>query len=104
MEYQDIVDQVIQTIRQYSTDHDTAIDEEFVFRKLPEEMAELLESLKEFKQSLYKSRINKNEKSALADEMADVLGMLIVCGNVLGIDLIQALDKKWFRHLQRIND
>ena len=38
--------------------------------------------------------ISKNE---LANELADILGMLIVNAHLLGIDLEEAIERKWIR-------
>ena len=96
MEHQEIANRVMKTIKQYSAVHEMPVNEDFVFRKLREEMVELDRPLIQYKQVINGSRPAQRSKSELADEMADVLGMLIVCGYVFEIDLLQALDKKWF--------
>ena len=102
MQFNEIQDKVMQNAERYGKACDIKIDEDFAILKLHEEMGELSQALLIHKK---KSRPEKflpfeESREELAMEMADVLGMLIVNAKLHGIDLEDAIDKKWISRLK----
>ena len=68
--------------------------------KLQEELGELTaEYLKTTGQARRKGAEEATVREAMADEAADVLGMLLLFARHNDIDLDAALERKWFRYL-----
>lgn len=97
MDFKELQEKVIQNALNYGRKYNVQIDEEFALLKLYEEVGELAQAFLIHKK---KSRPHKHvpegvSKKELAKELADVLGMVIVNAYLLGIDLQEAIDKKW---------
>ena len=73
------------------------IDEDFSLLKLYEEVGEFTQAVlihrKKCRPEKYVSE--EDSKQELAKELADVMGMVMVNAHLLGIDLMDAIDKKW---------
>lgn len=80
-------------------------DVDWCLLKLTEELGELSQA---HLQKSGRSRIQGQEAELnrrLEDEMADVLGQLMVLASLTGTDLFAALDRKWLRwHPSRLAD
>lgn len=88
---------VVQNAIDYGKKYNVQIDEDFALLKLYEEVGELAQAVlihrKKSRPEKYVSEeISKKE---LAKELADVVGMVIINAHLLGIDLEEAIDKKW---------
>jgi NTP pyrophosphatase (non-canonical NTP hydrolase) len=86
----------------YAARNDIARDDDWYLLKLQEELGELTaEYLKTTGRGRLKGADAATIRTALEDEAADVLAMLLLfaCNN--GIDLDAALQRKWFRYLDR---
>ena len=102
MQFNEIQDKVMQNAERYGKACDIKIDEDFAILKLHEEIGELSQALLIHKK---KSRPEKflpfeESREELAMEMADVLGMLIVNAKLHGVDLEDAINKKWISRLK----
>ena len=97
MELKEIQQKVIKNAVQYGKEYDLEIDEDFALFKLYEEVGELAQSVlihrKKCRPEKYLSE--QKSKEELAQELADVLGMVMVNAHLLNIDLEKAITKKW---------
>ena len=82
--------------REHSIDRDRAGDGDWALLKLQEELGELT---KEHLNLSGRAR-GKPDTEALADEAADVLGMLLIYCNHAGIDIEAAMQRKWLKWLE----
>ena len=97
MDFKDLQKKVVQNALEYGRKYNVEIDEDFALLKLYEEVGELAQAVLIHKK---KSRPEKHvpeevSKEELAKELADIAGMVIVNAYLLGIDLEDAIDKKW---------
>jgi len=97
MDFKELQKRVVQNALNYGKKYNIEIDEEFALLKLYEEVGELAQMVLIHKK---KSRPEKHmpeeiSKKELAKELADIVGMVIVNAYLLGIDLEEAIDKKW---------
>ncbi len=97
MDFKELQDKVISHALDYGKKYNIKIDEDFALLKLYEEVGEVAEAVlihrkKSRPEKHVSEEISKNE---LAKELADVLGMLIVNAHLFGIDLEDAINKKW---------
>jgi len=88
---------VVENAINYGKKYNIVIDEEFALLKLYEEVGEFAQAVLIHKK---KSRPEKHveshvSKKQMAKELADVVGMAIVNAHIQGIDLEDAVDKKW---------
>ena len=97
MEFKELQDRILTVERAYGKKFGIEIDSEYALLKLYEEMGELSQAVlishKKCRPNKYPGEVVAKEK--LAEEMADVLGLLITNAKLLDIDLEQALEKKW---------
>ena len=80
----------------YAAEHGIARDRDWALLKLQEELGELTA---EHLRMSGRARGAPDPK-ALADEAADVLGMLLIYCDRAGIDLEQAMKDKWLHWLE----
>ena len=97
MEFKKLEKKVVERMESYGKKYDIKIDEEFALVKLFEELGEFSQALlihkKKSRPEKYLSE--KDSKREVAKELADVICLAIVNANLLGIDLEEAIDKKW---------
>ena len=87
----------------YAARNDIARDDDWHVLKLQEELGELTaEYLKTTGRGRLKGADAGTIRLALEDETADVLAMLLLFARNNGIDLDAALERKWFKHLNRV--
>lgn len=80
----------------YASEHQIDRDRDWALLKLQEELGELTaEHLR-----LSNRARGQADSDKLADEAADVLGMLLIYCDGAGIDIEQALRRKWLRWLE----
>ena len=99
MDFKDLENKVIQNALNYGKKYNIDIDEDFALFKLYEEVGELAQAILIHRK---KSRPEKHisieiSKQHIAEELADILGMIIVNAHLLNIDLEKAIDKKWIK-------
>jgi NTP pyrophosphatase (non-canonical NTP hydrolase) len=97
MKFKDIEKGVIQNAIRYGKEYNVEIDQDFALIKLYEEVGEFAQAVLIHRK---KSRPEKHvteeiSKKELAKELADIVGMAMVNAHLLGIDLEEAIDKKW---------
>jgi NTP pyrophosphatase (non-canonical NTP hydrolase) len=97
MEFQELQRLVVANALNYGEKYNVKIDEDFAILKLYEEVGEFSQAILIHRK---KSRPEKHlseelSKEEVAKELADVIGMTMVNAHLLGIDLEQALNKKW---------
>lgn len=97
MEFSDLQARMIQNLVRYGEKYHITIDKEFALLKLYEEVGELAQAILIHQK---KSRPEKHvapeiSKQKVAQELADVLGMVVVNAHLLDIDLEKALEEKW---------
>jgi len=80
----------------YAAEHDIDRDRDWALLKLQEELGELAaEHLR-----LTGRARGTPDAQALGDEAADVLGMLLIYCAKAGVDLDQAMQRKWLKWLE----
>ena len=97
MEFKDIQKGAVENAIRYGKEYGVEIDEDFALIKLYEEVGEFSQAVLIHRK---KSRPEKYvaedvSKRELAKELADVVGMAMVNAHLLGVDLEEAIDKKW---------
>lgn len=97
MDFKEMQAKVVNNALAYGEKYHVAIDEDFALLKLYEEVGEFAQAvLIHRKKSRPEKHVDENiSKQELAKELADVVGMAIVNAYLLGIDLEEAIDKKW---------
>lgn len=86
----------------YASRNDIALDDDWYLLKLQEELGELTaEYLKATGRGRLKGADAPAIRQALEDEAADVLAMMLLFARHNGIDLDAALERKWFKYLDR---
>lgn len=97
MEFKELQNKVVRNALNYGKKYHVKIDEDFALLKLYEEVGELAQAvLIHRKKSRPEKHVSeKISKKELAKELADVIGMVIVNAHLLGIDLEEAINKKW---------
>ena len=84
----------------YAAEHDIDRDRDWALLKLQEELGELTaEHLR-----LTGRARGTPDAQALGDEAADVLGMLLIYCARAGVDLDQAMQRKWLKWLEPQTD
>jgi NTP pyrophosphatase (non-canonical NTP hydrolase) len=101
MEFKELQHGVVQNALEYGKQYNIDIDEDFALLKLYEEAGELAQAVLIHRK---KSRPEKHladevSKEKLAEEIADVVGMAIVCAHLYGIDLEEVMSKKWVNRM-----
>ena len=99
MEFKELQRAVVKNAMDYGKRFNVKIDEDFALLKLYEEVGELAQAVLIHRK---KSRPEKHvpkpiSKKHLAEELADVVGMAIVNAHLFGIDLEEAIGKKWIK-------
>lgn len=97
MDFKELQQRVVENAVSYGQKYNVRIDEDFALLKLYEEVGEFAQAvLIHRKKSRPEKHVSKKiSKKELARELADVVGMAIINAHLLGIDLEEAIDKKW---------
>jgi NTP pyrophosphatase (non-canonical NTP hydrolase) len=97
MEFKEIQKKLIENAINYCKKYNIEIDEDWALFKLYEEVGELAQSVLIHRKKCRPEKYIPKEKSKeeLAQELADVLGMIMVNAYLLDIDLEEAITKKW---------
>lgn len=97
MEFKEVHKKVVENAIRYGEKYNVVIDEDFALIKLYEEVGEFSQAvLIHRKKSRPEKYVDESvSKRELAKELADVVGMAMVNAHLLGIDLEEAIDKKW---------
>ena len=96
MDLKDLTASVLRISDIYAAEHDIDRDRDWALLKLQEELGELTaEHLR-----LTGRARGTPDAQALGDEAADVLGMLLIDCARVGVDLDQAMQRKWLKWLE----
>ena len=96
MDLRDLSASVLRISDIYAAEHDIDRDRDWALLKLQEELGELTaEHLR-----LTGRARGAPDRQALGDEAADVLGMLLIYCARAGVDLDQAMQRKWLKWLE----
>jgi NTP pyrophosphatase (non-canonical NTP hydrolase) len=97
MEFRTIQEDVVKNALEYGKKYNVTIDKEFALLKLFEEAGELAQAvlIHEKKSRPEKHLSAEESKKDLASEIADLVGMALVCAHLYGVDLESALERKW---------
>jgi len=84
---------------------DVKTDRDYLPFKMTEEWGECLQAyLMLTDRGRQKGKTKEEIKNSFAEEIADVFGYLLLFADNEGIDLAEAIDKKWFSYLENEND
>lgn len=96
MTINDLTAAVLRISDLYAAEHDIDRDRDWALLKLQEELGELTaEHLR-----LTRRARGTPDETALGDEAADVLGMLLIYCARSGVDLEKAMQRKWLKWLE----
>ena len=96
MDLKDLQADVLRISDIYAAEHNIDRDRDWALLKLQEELGELTA---EHLRLTGRSR-GTPDAQALGDEAADVLGMLLIYCARAGVDLDQAMQRKWLKWLE----
>jgi len=81
---------------------DVIMDKDYLPLKITEEWGECLQTyLMLTKRGRQKGKSKTEIKKMFTEECADVFGYILLFANQENIDLAEALNKKWFTHLEK---
>lgn len=97
MEFKELQQKIVQNAIGYGERHNVKIDENFALVKLFEEVGEFAQAVLIHQKKCRTSKIVPEDisKKELAKEIADVVCIAMLNAHLLGIDLEDAIDKKW---------
>lgn len=97
MDFKEIERGVVNNALNYGEKYNLEIDEDFALLKLYEEVGEFAQAVLIHRKKCRPEKFVTAEasKNEMAKELADVLGMVMVNAHLLGINLEEAIDKKW---------
>ncbi|VVB83315.1 Uncharacterised protein [uncultured archaeon] len=98
MEFNEIKEKVVKNATNYGKNYKIKIDEDFAVLKLFEEVGEFAQAVLVHKKKCRPQKFISEEKSKenLGEELADILGMVLVNSSLFNIDLEKEISKKWF--------
>jgi NTP pyrophosphatase (non-canonical NTP hydrolase) len=96
MKFSEIQHLVSANADRYAKKHGINIDSEFLMLKLMEETGEVAEAmLAYFDRCRIKKRVSKEDaREALENELADVLGVILLLATEHDLDILEALERK----------
>lgn len=99
MQFSELQEEINKNMDRYSQQNNITVDENWAVLKLLEELGEFSQSIIiHRRQSRPEKYLPEEEsKQEIAKELADVVGMAIVCAKIFDIDLEEALSKKWLK-------
>ncbi len=97
MEFKELQSKVVANAFDYGQRYGVEIDQDFALLKLYEEVGEFAQAvLIHRRKSRPEKYLPENlSKAELGKELADVIGMALVNAHLLGIDMEEAIDRKW---------
>ncbi len=102
---QQLTEKAIVVMGEYKKSYpDVKIDRDYLPFKITEEWGECLQVyLMLTNRGRQKGKNKKQIQKLFSDEFADVFAYLLVFAHNEGIDLVEAITKKWFKYLKVIN-
>lgn len=97
MNFKTLEQKVVKNAFDYGKRHQIEFTQDFAAIKLFEEVGEFAQALLIHQKKCRESKFVDNDVSLqeLGKEIADIVGMAIVNAHLLGINLEEAIDKKW---------
>ena len=97
MEFKKLQEKTVQNAINYGKNYNIEIDEDFALLKLFEELGEFAQAVLIHKKKSRPEKFVSEDlsKDELGKELADVVGMAMVNAHLFGIDLEDAISKKW---------
>ena len=99
MEFKELQAGIIKRAIEYGKRYNIRVDEDLALLKLYEEVGEVAKAILIHRRKSRPEKHVSNEESLkeVANELADVIGMVIVNAHLLGIDLEEAINRKWIK-------
>lgn len=103
MRFTELCKQVLEVYDRYSAENDIPVNEDYAVLKLVEEVGEFSQAvIIQRGMCRAEKRVPPREaKAAVAAELADILGLTILCADRMGVDLQGAIRDKWLQFLDR---
>jgi NTP pyrophosphatase (non-canonical NTP hydrolase) len=97
MEFKEVQRKMSQALMKYGEANRIRISDDFVLLKLYEEVGELAKAALVYKGMARKENLVSREeaKRIMADEMADVAGIIMSLSSIMNIDIEQKIKEKW---------
>lgn len=101
MNIKEITKKIVKVSDTYAKAHSINRDKDWYFLKIQEELWELTQAYLSFtKRWRDRGKSNEELKSDFSDELADVIGHVILMADKHNIDIEKALEDKWFKYLK----
>ncbi len=103
MDFAEISKLVLQNADRYAKKHGVNFDQDFSVLKLTEEVGELAQAVIVHQRRSRPEKYLPEEESRknVGDELADVLCFIIVIADQFGVDLEEAIDRKWLSQVRK---
>lgn len=101
MRFQELCKKVLEVYDRYSEENDIPVNEDYAVLKLVEEVGEFSQAVI-IQRGMCRAEKRvppKVAKAAVAAELADILGLTILCADRMGVDLQGAIRDKWLHFL-----
>lgn len=101
MQFTELVKKVLEVYDRYAEENDIPVNEDYAVLKLIEEVGEFSQAVI-IKRGMCRAEKRVPPKVAqknVAAELADILGLTILCADRLGVDLQGAIRDKWLHFL-----
>lgn len=99
MQFSELQTEINKNMDRYAEKYNVKVDENWAVLKLLEELGEFSQSIiihrRQSRPEKFLPEVESKEE--IAKELADVIGMAIVCAKLFDIDLEEALSKKWIK-------
>ena len=101
MDIKDITKKVVKVSDNYAKACKINRDDDWYVLKLQEELGELIQSYLSFTdRGRARGKSEKEIRKDFADELADVIGQVLLIAKKYGIDIEKALERKWYQYLK----
>lgn len=102
MDLKQLTDKIELVSRSYATKHGITRDKDWFVFKLQEELGEMTQKYLMLTDRGRKKGLTDQEiRSHFEDEVADVLGQLLLLAKHFDVDLEKSLERKWFAYLNQ---
>lgn len=101
METNELSEKVKQVAEQYSKKFNVEYSGDWFLLKLQEELGEMTQKyLIMTNRTRRKPESEAEAKTALAEEIADLFGYILLFADEVGVDVEEAVKAKWFKYLE----
>ena len=100
MDIKEITKKVVQVSDNYAKACSVKRDKDWYVLKLQEELGELIQNYLSFtNRGRSRGKSDEEIREAFADELADVIGQVLLIAEYHKIDIEEALERKWYKYL-----